>query len=434
MTTSRPLRVFLCHSSADKPAVRELYQKLRNEPWIQPWLDEEELYPGQDWETEIEKAVESSDVVLVCLSNGSINKRGYVQKELRFALDVALEMPDETIFIVPLRLEECTPPRSLRDWQYADYFEGQRERAFQRLLVSLERRVDALGLIFEMSAIKEEKLLIEPPKTKESGMPTADWIAKNKITLSNGMEFMCIPAGEFIMGSDDGDDDEKPLHKVDLSYDYWIGRFPITYDYYGEYEKVLGVKFPVEFSFYERTEPVVCRKVPEHKIEKYCKWLNEQFREEIPFGYTFRLPTEAEWEKAARGVDGRVYPWGNAFDNNKCNVKETGNRHITPVNRYSPGGDSPYGCADMIGNVMEFTSNSFQVYPFNPRFDKNHFACEVRRGGCYQHDSFHARCSSRTYFNYKGEIDTNDSELYLDRIFYNELWTGFRLAVSFNLG
>ena len=58
---NRPLRVFLCHSSNDKPAVRELYQKLRAEPWIQPWLDEEELYPGQDWNMEIEKAVENGN-------------------------------------------------------------------------------------------------------------------------------------------------------------------------------------------------------------------------------------------------------------------------------------------------------------------------------------------------------------------------------------
>jgi hypothetical protein len=146
MTTNRPLRVFLCHSSNDKPAVRELYQKLRAEQWIQPWLDEEELHPGQTWETEIEKAVESTDVVLVCLSNNSINKRGFVQKELRFALDVALEMPEETIFIIPLRLEKCTPPRSLREWQYANYFEGQREQGIKRLLISLRYRAKSLDL------------------------------------------------------------------------------------------------------------------------------------------------------------------------------------------------------------------------------------------------------------------------------------------------
>ena len=143
----RPLRVFLCHSSNDKPAVRELYQKLRAETWIQPWLDEEELYPGQDWNMEIEKAVEAADAILVCLSKGSITKEGYVQRELRSVLDFADYKPEGTLYIIPVRLEECEPPRRLRAWQYADYFEGQRDRAFQRLLVSLKRRADALELM-----------------------------------------------------------------------------------------------------------------------------------------------------------------------------------------------------------------------------------------------------------------------------------------------
>ena len=72
--TNRPLRVFLCHSSIDKPAVRELYQKLRAEPWIEPWLDEEELYPGQDWDLVIEKAVQNSDAVIVLLSDSAVKK------------------------------------------------------------------------------------------------------------------------------------------------------------------------------------------------------------------------------------------------------------------------------------------------------------------------------------------------------------------------
>jgi len=79
--TNRSLRVFLCHSSNDKPAVRELYQKLHAEPWIQPWLDEEELYPGQDWNMEIEKAVEAADAIIVCLTKNSINKEGYVRAD-----------------------------------------------------------------------------------------------------------------------------------------------------------------------------------------------------------------------------------------------------------------------------------------------------------------------------------------------------------------
>ncbi|MBI5964995.1 MAG: SUMF1/EgtB/PvdO family nonheme iron enzyme [Chloroflexi bacterium] len=410
---NRPLRVFLCHSSNDKPAIRELYQKLRAEPWIQPWLDEEELYPGQDWETEIEKAVESSDVVLVCLSNGSINKRGFVQKELRFALDVALEMPEETIFIVPLRLEECTPPRSLRDWQYSDYFEGQRERALGRLLVSLKMRADSLGLKhgqptppqkmkpieetpmqkkenkpegnrFEKSYARAQKLVAEAnervQKNIEGRKPaeaipvaqpehlTTDWIAKNKLTLSNGMEFMRVPAGEFLMGSDTSVDSEKPLHSANIPYDYWLARFPMANKLYNEYLKANG-KMILPYgsalrAFHDdRDHPAVDMKWL--NAIAYCRWLNSIYKAELPSGLILRLPTEAEWEKASRGIDGRDYPWGNTFDKNKCNSGHSGHNGTTPVDFYSPQGDSPYGCADMVGNVFEWTCSLFMPYPYN---------------------------------------------------------------------
>ena len=87
-TTDRKLRVFLCHSSQDKPIVRELYQRLSAEGWIDPWLDEEKLLPGQDWHMEIEKAVETADAVIVCLSKNSVTKDGYVQRELKYILDI----------------------------------------------------------------------------------------------------------------------------------------------------------------------------------------------------------------------------------------------------------------------------------------------------------------------------------------------------------
>jgi len=143
-TISRPLSVFLCHSSNDKPAVRELYQQLRTKKWIQPWLDEEELFPGDDWNLEIEKAVEAADAIIVCFSKNSINKEGYVQRELKIVLDCADYKPEGTIYIIPVRLEECELPRRWRAKQCADYFVGQRERAFQRILVSLKRLADWL--------------------------------------------------------------------------------------------------------------------------------------------------------------------------------------------------------------------------------------------------------------------------------------------------
>src|SRR5690606_7007254 len=109
----RPLRVFLCHASQDKPAVRELYERLDSEGWMDIWLDEEKLYPGQDWDFEIEKAVEAADVVIVCLSSNSVTKEGYVQRELRFVLQIADYKPDGTIFVVPVRLDDCPLPRRL---------------------------------------------------------------------------------------------------------------------------------------------------------------------------------------------------------------------------------------------------------------------------------------------------------------------------------
>jgi hypothetical protein len=178
--TSRPLRVFLCHSSNDKPAVRELYQKLRAEPWIQPWLDEEELYPGQDWNMEIEKAVEAADAIIVCLSKGSITKEGYVQRELRIVLDFADYKPEGTIYILPVRLEECEPPRRLRAWQYADYFEGQHDKAFQRLLVSLKRRSESLGLEFEEYAQNEEKNFEITTHVENKIKPSLKKVSKTK--------------------------------------------------------------------------------------------------------------------------------------------------------------------------------------------------------------------------------------------------------------
>lgn len=142
-TPARLLNIFLCHSSDDKPAVRDLYRKLKSHSGLKPWLDEEDLVAGQDWELEIRKAVKNSDVIVVCLSNGSINKRGFVQKEIKYALDVADEQPEGTIFLIPLRLEECEVPDRLRSKHWVDYF---RPDGYERLLAALRSRAQGLGI------------------------------------------------------------------------------------------------------------------------------------------------------------------------------------------------------------------------------------------------------------------------------------------------
>jgi len=158
----RLLKVFLCHSSKDKLTVRKLYNQLIQEG-IQPWLDEEDLIPGQDWQREISKAVRLCDIFLVCLSISSINKSGYVQKEIRFALEIAEELPEETIYIVPLRLEDCDVPERLLRWHWVNYYE---EAGYQRLIRAFRLREISLGIgrTLEASSTKAQASLPEEAK------------------------------------------------------------------------------------------------------------------------------------------------------------------------------------------------------------------------------------------------------------------------------
>ena len=135
------LQVFLCHSSKDKSRISDVYHRLRSDG-MDPWLDKEKLLPGQRWEFEIKKAVRNSDVVIVCLSQSSISQRGFVQKEIKFALDAADEQPEGTIFIIPLKLEECEIPERLRQWHWVNYWE---DNAHEKLLLSLKHRASEIS-------------------------------------------------------------------------------------------------------------------------------------------------------------------------------------------------------------------------------------------------------------------------------------------------
>jgi hypothetical protein len=145
----RELRVFLCHSSDDKPAVRALYEALSSNEGIQPWIDETNLLPGQDWDLEIRKAVRRADIILVCLSQDSVNKTGYIQREIKYALDVADEQPEGSIFLIPLRLDECVVPDRLRKRQWVDDFSP---RGHQKLLSALRNRANEIGVTLSIAA------------------------------------------------------------------------------------------------------------------------------------------------------------------------------------------------------------------------------------------------------------------------------------------
>ncbi len=436
MPETRKLKVFLCHASQDKPIVRELYQRLAAEGWIDPWLDEEKLLPGMNWDMEIKKAVEAADAVIVCLSNGSVTKEGYIQRELRFVLDIALTKPEETIFIIPLRLEECQPPRRLRGWQYADYFPKEhQDRAYVRLSKSLQLRAEALGF----SPIKSTPKSVVPPaivsvevekpafseRAHKYAYPSNSLAHLDKqdpppdrLTL-NGIEFCRIPAGKFLMGSPVGnksvDDVEKPQNSLNIPYDYWMARFPVTNaQYAGLYP--FGKQRLVKDWRGTKNHPVI--NVSWSDARAYCQVLNDMLKGQLPQNYVLCLPSEAEWEKAARGADGYVYPWGNRFDQTKCNSSEGSKGGTTLVGIYSPQGDLPYGCADMSGNVWEWTRSLFKPYPYNPKDGReveNVEGGRVLRGGSYCFNATLARCAFRIGY------ETND--LFSDS-------TGFRFVLT----
>lgn len=143
MNEKRRIKVFLCHAHADQESVRALYNHLTSN-CADAWLDKEKIIPGQDWELEIRKAVRDSDIVVVCVSK-QFNSAGFRQKEVRLALDVAMEKPEGDIYIIPARLENCETPESLKKWHWVDLFEGDGYKKIDR---ALSTRAQQIGLEF----------------------------------------------------------------------------------------------------------------------------------------------------------------------------------------------------------------------------------------------------------------------------------------------
>jgi len=135
----------------------------------------------------------------------------------------------------------------------------------------------------------------------------------------------------------------------------------------------------------------------------YCRWLAAKT------GRAYRLPSEAEWEKAARSADGRRYPWGNDWDPSRCNNRETGTGCTTPVGQY-PEGDSPYGVSDMVGQVWEWCSSKYGGvdakprfgYPYTPDDEREDLEGEdtrIIRGGSWYDGAGRCRCGFRFRFD-----------------------------------
>jgi formylglycine-generating enzyme required for sulfatase activity len=249
--------------------------------------------------------------------------------------------------------------------------------------------------------------------------------------------FVEIPAGRFMMGSDLKRDkfassDEQPLHQLELPT-FYLGRYPVTTAQYNAYLAEKGEAGRDESG--RANHPVV--NVSWHDAIEYCTWLEQKLRklagerdDADPFWQGLRagslhlsLPSEAEWEKAARGsADSRIYPWGDAFDADKTNCRETGIGAASPVGCF-PGGASPYGLLDMSGNVWEWTRSLWEDYPYpgglagqRKREDLSVEKSRPRvlRGGAFNNGPESVRCAFR-----RGYYPV-----------YGDWYAGFRVVVS----
>jgi formylglycine-generating enzyme required for sulfatase activity len=262
--------------------------------------------------------------------------------------------------------------------------------------------------------------------------------------------FVRIPAGKFLMGSDPkvdprAYDEEQPQNGLNIPYDYYMARYPVTVAQYQLFVEQSGYKTSNEYSL---------KGIPNHPVVdvtfydalEYCKWLDQKLKEmsaqktrnnqnknQLTFWHGLAehklhvtLPSEAEWEKAARGTDGRIYPWGNEFDLNKANVDDTGIGSPSAVGCF-PSGAGPYGVLDTSGNVHEWTRSLWGKdiskpefkYPYElekKREDMNasRDIQRVLRGGSYGNEYWYGRCALRSSNN-------PDKRIYI---------LGFRIVVS----
>lgn len=361
------MRVFLCHASGDKPAVRDLYVRLRRDGFA-PWLDEEDLLPGHRWQEEIPKAVRAADVVLICLSNRSVNKEGYVQKEIKFALDVAEEKPEGIIYLIPLRLEDCAVPERLSAWQWVDLFTSN---GYSKLAQALRARERSKG-----------------PQTQQ----------KREVNSKDGLEYVWIPAGEFLMGAAPDDLDaleaEKPRHPVRIANGFWLCGAPITVACYLRFAEASGRPMPDAPEFNPgwrlRDHPMV--NVTWREAQAYAEWAGGG------------LPSEAEWEYAARGgKDGLTYPWGNEIGPELANY---GLHHsgTTPVTAYAA--QNGWGLRDMCGNVSEWVADRWDANTYAARSPQRatddprgpaEGQARVLRGGSWCDPAASLRVSARSW-------------------------------------
>ncbi|TRU18850.1 MAG: TIR domain-containing protein [Microcystis aeruginosa Ma_QC_B_20070730_S2] len=447
MKKKSEIQIFLAHASDDKPAVLALYNRLKQAGY-KPWLDKKDLIAGQIWRNEIPKVIKASQIFLACLSAKSANKQGYIQRELRIALDILGEMLPGTIFFIPMRLEECEIPDlrlaevglNLRDIHRLDYWEEdgfeQLERAItyqfklepeepiQPGIVPEEPKQLLSVFNFEIVRVnaKGEQIKKESKQSQYFGEDLG-----NDITL----EMVAIPGRTFTMGSPagEGDNDEKPQHQVTVP-PFFMGKYPITQAQWQAIASRTDLKVKQDLEpkpAYFKDRPDSDRRPVEwvswYDAIEFCARLSKLT------GREYRLPSEAEWEYACRAGTTTPFYFGETITGELANYnagytyadepKGEYRDQTTPVGQFPP---NAFGLYDMHGNVWEWCLDPWhESYQDKTRtdsevwdeeqseeqylLDKNNVIqllsdkrARVLRGGSWLNDPRYCRSANRNWY------------------------------------
>jgi len=415
-TPARPGRIpdpiFVSHSHKDNEWCREFVATLTAAGW-DVWYDKQGLHGGAAFISVIQRELAARPNFMPILTPDAWASE-WVQREIQLAMV-------ERKQVIPV-LHKSTPQVSgfLKLIQWID-------------VIGLPAPVAAAKVALEMGYPLGQR---DTPPPWDPGFPSR--LADLGYTKrANGDDIVIIPplcdipAGPFLMGSDKVRDpqarkNELPQHIVALPA-FQIARYPVTVAEYACAVRVGAVRDPVAgvyrpISWQDQLQrldhPVV--RLSGKDVRAYVRWLAEMT------GQSWRLLMEGEREKAARGNDGRIYPWGDAWDKTRANTNDGGPGGTTPVGTY-PGGASPYGVQDMAGNVWEWTSSPHKPYPYDSidgQEKGNPFSLKMTlRGGSWDDDPHAARAA------YRDHDDDDDYDLYGDIEDDLRSQLGFRLAM-----